>query len=72
LGEAANAVARTEMSGLMLKAAAVFSEAVDDSFREYRLRAALAVRNKLHQDTHDKRLVELMSRIAAALEKEPD
>ncbi len=74
LGEAANAIVRTEMNGLMLKAAAVFSEAMDDSFREYRLRAAQAVidaRGKLNQEPHNNRLVELMSRVADALEEEP-
>ena len=72
LGEAANAVVRTEMNGLMLKAAAVFSQGMDESFNESRLRAAQAMmeaRDKLNRDFHDKRLVDLMSRIADALEE---
>ena len=74
LGEAANAVVRTEMNGLMLKAAAVFSQGMDEHFNESRLRAAQAMfeaRDKLNRDTHDKRLVELMARIADALEAKP-
>ncbi len=66
LREQAGAVARAELRGLMLKAAAVLAEGMDDENPRVRLRAAQATLNagmKVDGVNENKRVIELMSNV---------
>lgn len=68
LREQPGAVARAELRGLMLKAAATFADGMDDENPWVRLRAAQATINagmKVDGVNENKRLIDLMSNVLA-------